>query len=430
MRLNNNLKLAENAVLSLEESLSKVFQERSNQVFQKLEKILTIYKEEKVSTSHFNQSSGSGHDDISREKIDAVFARLFLAEKAAVRMQFVSGTHAISSVLFGILRPGDVMLSLTGQPYDTLEEVIGIRGGGNGTLKDFGVLYKQINICENFDSFEEKIVHFFKENSCKVAFIQKSCGYSWRKSLTNYQIEKICSLIHSLDPNCICFVDNCYGELVEDSEPISKGANIIAGSLIKNLGGTIVPTGGYIAGDAELVEMACSRLTSPGIGSSAGINFGLGRLILQGLFLAPQIVHESLKGADMVAAVFKNLGFKVLPEPATYRSDLIQSVRLNNPDLVHKVCQSFQNSSPVDSFLNVVPSSMDGYDSKLLMAGGTFIQGSTSEFSADAPLRDPYNIFVQGGSHIAHIKIALIQLLSELLDENLISKDSLISLST
>jgi Cystathionine beta-lyase family protein involved in aluminum resistance len=187
------------------------------------------------------------------------------------------------------------------------------------------------------------------------------------------------------------------------------------------LGGTIVPTGVYVAGDAELIEMACSRLTAPGIGSSAGINFGLGRLILQGLFLAPQIVHESLKGADMVAAVFKNLGFKVLPEPATYRSDLIQSVRLNNPDLVQKVCQSFQNSSPVDSFLNVVPSSMDGYDSNLLMAGGTFIEGSTSEFSADAPLREPYNIFVQGGSHIAHIKIALIQLLFELLEEKLIS---------
>jgi cystathionine beta-lyase family protein involved in aluminum resistance len=430
MILNNNLKLAENAVLSIEESLSQVFQERSNQVFQKLENILTIFKEEKVSTSHFNQSSGSGHGDISREKIDAVFARFFLAEKAAVRMQFVSGTHAISSVLFGILRPGDMMLSLTGQPYDTLEEVIGIRGGGEGSLKDFEIDYKQINICENFASFEEKIIHSFQENSCKLVFIQKSCGYSWRKSLTNNEIEKICSLIHSLDPNCICFVDNCYGELVEDSEPISKGANIVAGSLIKNLGGTIVPTGGYVAGDAELVEMACSRLTSPGIGSSAGINFGLGRLILQGLFLAPQIVHESLKGADLVAAVFKNLGFKVLPEPATYRSDLIQSVRLNNPELVQKVCQSFQNSSPVDSFLNVVPSSMDGYDSKLLMAGGTFIEGSTSEFSADAPLRDPYNIFVQGGSHIAHIKIALIHLLSELLEEKLISKDSLLSLST
>ena len=430
MKLNKNFKLAENAVLSVEASLSSLFEERSNQVYHKLLNILTIFKEEKVSTSHFNQSSGSGHDDISREKIDEVFARLFLAEKAAVRMQFVSGTHAISSVLFGILRPGDTMLSITGHPYDTLEEVIGIRGRGKGSLKDFGIKYRQINICELVDSFEEKISDIFNENTFKLVFIQKSCGYSWRKSLTNDQIEKICSIIHTLNPNCICFVDNCYGELVEDSEPISKGANIIAGSLIKNLGGTIVPTGGYVAGDKGLVEMACSRLTSPGIGSSAGINFGLGRLILQGLFLAPQIVQESLKGADMVAAVFKNLGFKVLPEPASYRSDLIQSVRLNNPYLVQKVCQSFQKSSPVDSFLNVIPSPMNGYDSKLLMAGGTFIEGSTSEFSADAPLREPYNIFVQGGSHIAHIKIALIQLLFELLEENLITKDSLISLTT
>ena len=422
-----NFKLAEDAVFSLEESLSNVFQERSNKVYKKLNNILKIYKEERVSTIHFNSSSGSGHDDISREKIDKVYARLFVAEKAAVRMQFVSGTHAISSVLFGVLRPGDVMLSITGQPYDTLEEVIGIRGRGKGSLKDLGIEYKQLNISAIIDSFEDKLSDFFKNNSFKLVFIQKSCGYSWRKSLTNCQIQKICSLIHSLNPNCICFVDNCYGELVEDSEPISKGANIIAGSLIKNLGGTIVPTGGYVAGDSELVEMACSRLTSPGIGSSAGINFGLGRLILQGLFLAPQMVHESLNGADMVAAVFKMLGFEVLPEPAMYRSDLIQSVRINNEYLVQKICQSFQKSSPVDSFLNVVPSPMNGYDSKLLMAGGTFIEGSTSEFSADAPLRDPYNIFIQGGSHMAHIKIALIQLLSELLEENLITKNSLIS---
>jgi len=424
---NHNFRLAEDTVFSVEENLSNVFQERSNQVFYRLDNILKIFKEEKVSTSHFNQSSGIGYDDISREKIDEVFAKLFLAQKAAVRLQFVSGTHAISSVLFGILRPGDLMLSITGQPYDTLEEVIGIRGKGKGSLIDFGIKYRQINICEIIDSFEEKLVDFFKNNSCKLVFIQKSCGYSWRKSLTNHQIENICSLIHSVNPNCICFVDNCYGELVEDSEPINKGANIIAGSLIKNLGGTIVPTGGYVAGDSDLVEMACSRLTSPGIGSSAGINFGLGRLILQGLFLAPQMVQESLKGADMVAAVFQKLGFKVLPEPGTYRSDIIQSVRLNDPYLVQKVCQSFQNSSPVDSFLNIFPSPMNGYDSQLLMSGGTFIEGSTSEFSADAPLREPYNIFVQGGVHIAHIKIALIQLLYELLEENLITKESLMS---
>ena len=423
---NYNFRLAEEMVLSLEASLEKGFKDRSNQIYHKLGNILNIFKEEKVSTCHFNQSTGIGHDDISRQKIDDVFAKFFRAEKAAVRVQFVSGTHAISSVLFGVLRPGDLMLSITGNPYDTLEEVIGIRGQGKGSLLDFGIEYKQINICEAIDSFEKKLTNFFKNNFCKLVFIQKSCGYSWRQSLTNHQIKKICNLIHSLNPNCICFVDNCYGELVEDGEPIAEGANIIAGSLIKNLGGTIVPTGGYVAGDAQLVEMASSRLTSPGIGSDAGINFGLGRLILQGLFLAPQMVQESLNGADMVAAVFKKLGFKVLPEPSAYRSDIIQSIQLKNPHLVQKVCQSFQNSSPIDSFVNVAPSPMNGYDSKLLMAGGTFIEGSTSEFSADAPLRHPYNIFVQGGSHMAHIKIALIQLISELLEENLIDKQTLI----
>ena len=422
-----NFRLAEDMVTSVEGELKDIFQKRSNQIYYKLDKILKIFKDAKVSTNDFNQSTGCGHNDVSRQKIDDVFAKFFLAEKAAVRMQFVSGTHAISSVLFGILRPGDLMLSVTGNPYDTLEEVIGIRGKGKGSLIDFGIEYHQININEKINSFQDKLEDFLKNNNCKLVFIQKSCGYSWRKSLRNNQIKQICNLVHSLNPNCICFVDNCYGELVEDSEPISNGANIIAGSLIKNLGGTIVPTGGYIAGDSDLVEMACCRLTAPGIGSNAGINFGFGRLILQGLFLAPQMVHESLKGADLIAAVFKKLDFMVLPEPKSYRSDIIQAVRLNNSYLIQKVCQSFQNSSPVDSFLNVIPSPISGYESKLLMSGGTFIEGSTSEFSADAPLRDPYNIFVQGGSHMAHIKIALIQLVFELLEENLIKKESLIS---
>jgi len=424
---NNNFRLAEEMVSSAEDDLRDIFYNRSHQIYKKLNNILKIFKDEKVSTNHFNLATGSGHSDISREKIDDVFAKFFQAEKSAVRMQFVSGTHAISSALFGILRPGDLMLSVTGRPYDTLEEVIGIRGEGKGSLLDLGVQYKQMSFDEETNLFEDKLIEFFKKYKCKLIFIQKSCGYTWRKSLNNNQIKRICHLVHTLNPSCICFVDNCYGELVEDSEPISNGANIIAGSLIKNLGGTIVPTGGYIAGDSELVEMACCRLTAPGIGSNAGINFGFGRLILQGLFLAPQMVHESLKGADLVAAVFKKLDFMVLPEPKSYRSDVIQAVRLKNSYLIQKVCQSFQNSSPIDSFLNVIPSPMSGYESKLLMSGGTFIEGSTSEFSADAPLRDPFNIFVQGGSHMAHIKIALIQLVFELLEENLIKKESLIS---
>jgi len=417
-----DFKLINNFVSSIDDGLSQIYEARNKKLTLKLENILNIFQEEKVSTTHFQSSTGIGYNDISREKIDRVFAKLFHAQKAAVRMQFVSGTHAIASVLFGILRPGEIMLSVTGSPYDTLEEVIGLRGNGQGSLKEFGVKYRQVDIVTEND-YEKKIAD--QLNDCKLVFIQKSCGYTWRKSLTNKEIEKICKLVHSINPNCICFVDNCYGELVEDSEPIKNGANILAGSLIKNLGGTIVPTGGYVVGDADLVDLACCRLTCPGIGSSAGINFGLGRLIVQGLFLAPQRVTESLNSADLIAAVFKRMQFSVLPEPGSYRSDIIQAIQLKSPQLVQNICQSFQKSSPIDSFLNVIPAEMNGYDSNLIMSGGTFIEGSTSEFSADSPLREPYNIFIQGGSHISHVKIALIQLLSNLLDNNLIDREFL-----
>ena len=427
--MNKKLKdceLVKNFVFESEFELNEFFINRSNDLYLKLENILNIFHDEKLSTSHFNNSSGMGLDDISREKIDNIFAKLFQAEKAAVRMQFVSGTHAISSVLFGILRPGDTMLSVTGNPYDTLEEVIGLREKGQGSLVDFGIKYKQIDFLEN-SIFDNQLKDIISQTNCKLVFIQKSCGYTWRRSLHAKDIQKICEIVHSIDKNCICFVDNCYGELVEDHEPTAYGANIVAGSLIKNLGGTIVPSGGYVAGDQELVELACCRLTSPGIGSKAGINFGLSRTILQGLFLSPQMIYESLNCADLIASVFKKIGFKVLPEPGAYRSDIIQAIQLEDPLLIKKICQSFQSSSPVDSFLNVIPSVMNGYESNLLMAGGTFIEGSTSEFSADAPLREPYNIFIQGGTHIAHVKIALIQLISNLLEENLITRDFLSS---
>ena len=419
-------KLIENFVLNTELELNHLFLKRSNDLYLKLKNILNIFQEEKLATSHFQISTGIGLDDVSRNKIDNIYAKLFQAEKAAVRMQFVSGTHAISSVLFGILRPGDTMLSVTGNPYDTLEEVIGLRKTGQGSLIDFGINYKQIDFNES-NAFDDQIRKIILKANCKLVFIQKSCGYSWRRSLNKRDIERICALVHSIKPQCVCFVDNCYGELVEDIEPIACGADIVAGSLIKNLGGTIVPTGGYVAGDTKLVEIACNRLTSPGIGSKAGINFGLGRLILQGLFLSPQMINEALNSADLIAAVFKKIGFKVLPEPGAYRSDIIQAIQLKEPLLVQKICQSFQSSSPVDSFLNVLPSSMNGYESNLIMAGGTFIEGSTSEFSADAPLREPYNIFIQGGTHIAHVKISLVRLIQDLLDENLISREFLSS---
>jgi len=423
----NDNELVKNFVFESEQELNNVFTCRSNDLYVKLSNILNIFHDEKLSTSHFNNSTGMGLDDISRDKIDNIYAKLFQAERAAVRMQFVSGTHAIGSVLFGLLRPGDMMLSVTGNPYDTLEEVIGLRKKGQGSLIDFGIRYKQIDFREN-NNFDNQLREIILKKSCKLVFIQKSCGYTWRRSLNAKDIQKICNIVHSIDKNCICFVDNCYGELVEEQEPTAYGANIVAGSLIKNLGGTIVPTGGYVVGDQELVELACCRLTSPGIGSKAGIHYGLSRTILQGLFLSPQMIYESLNCADLIASVFKKIGFGVMPEPGEYRSDTIQAIQLKDPLLINKICQSFQSSSPVDSFLNVIPSAMNGYESNLLMAGGTFIEGSTSEFSADAPLREPYNIFIQGGTHIAHVKIALIKLLSDLLEENLITRDFLSSI--
>ncbi len=423
----NDYELVKKFVFESELEFNNLFIKRSNDLYLKLQKILNIFHDEKLSTTHFNGATGMGLDDISREKIDNIYAKLFQAEKAAVRMQFVSGTHAISSVLFGILRPGDKMLSVTGNPYDTLEEVIGLRKKGQGSLIDFGIKYEQIDF-RNSNAFDNQLRKIISQTNCKLVFIQKSCGYSWRRSLNAKDILKICNIVHSIDKDCICFVDNCYGELVENKEPTACGANIVAGSLIKNLGGTIVPSGGYVAGDQELVELACCRLTSPGIGSKAGINFGLSRTILQGLFLSPQMIYEALNCADLIASVFKKIGFKVLPEPGDYRSDIIQAIQLEDPVLIKKICQSFQSSSPVDSFLNVIPSTMNGYESNLLMAGGTFIEGSTSEFSADAPLRKPYNIFIQGGTHIAHVKIALIQLISDLLEEKLITRNFLSSI--
>ena len=328
-------------------------------------------------------------------------------------MQFVSGTHAIASGLFGVLRPGEMLLSITGRPYDTLEEVIGIRGSGKGSLKEFGIKYKEISVFQkdSFDFFElDKVL----EKPVKMIFIQRSCGYSWRPSMSIDLIAKVCSLIHKKQPNCVCFVDYCYGEFVERMEPTEVGADLMAGSLIKNPGGTIVPAGGYLAGKADLVEKACFRLTAPGIGTDGGSSFDLNRLILQGLFLSPQMVSESLIGADLVAGVFQDLGFDVKPSPGGFRSDLIQAVRIGDKRIIKEICRVFQIFSPVGSFLTPISSNMPGYENELIMAGGTFIDGSTSEFSADAPLRAPYNLYVQGGTHRSHIKLALIQAISSL----------------
>lgn len=407
---------AHKVVYSIEKKLQPLALTRTEGVQVRLEKVLSSFAQEGLGSHHFASSTGYAHDDLGRDLIDRVFANIFGAEKAAVRMQFVSGTHAIAAALFGVLRPGDSLLSLTGNPYETLEEVIGIRGSNKGSLIDFGIKYDQLSILNegNFDfsELEGKL-----ESPIRMVLLQRSCGYSWRPSLSINAIKETCEFIHSRQPNCICFVDNCYGEFVEEIEPTEVGADLIAGSLIKNPGGTIVPTGGYVAGRSELVEQACCRLTAPGIGSKAGMGFDLNRYVLQGLFLAPQMVAESLIGADLMAAVFNEFGFEVLPRAGDQRCDVIQAIRLGTPEALKVVCEAFQSCSPVGSFLKPIPSNSPGYSRELIMAGGTFIDGSTSEFSADAPLIPPYNLFVQGGSHRSHIKIALIRALVALVQE-------------
>lgn len=388
-------------------------EQRTAGVSVRLEKVLNAFAAERVGTQHFASVSGYGHGDQGREVLDRVFARVLGAEAAAVRLQFVSGTHAIAAALFGVLRPGERMLSITGRPYDTLEEVIGLRGEGQGSLRDFGVHYEELPLL-NSGAVDEAALDAALETPRRLVLIQRSCGYSWRPSLSIDTIGLLCERIHQRQPDCVCFVDNCYGELVEEREPPEVGADLVAGSLIKNLGGTIAPAGGYVAGRASLVEQACCRLTAPGIGSEGGSGFDLHRLLLQGLFLAPQMVAEALIGADLVAAVFADLGYPVQPSAGEPRSDLIQAVQIGDPDALKVICRAFQGISPVGSYLDPVPGPMPGYVSDLVMAGGTFIDGSTSEFSADAPLREPFNLYVQGGTHRAHVELALIKALCAL----------------
>ena len=413
MNLSEVRAFARSKVAAVRERQQPLARQRTAAVSDRLQKVLAAFEAERVGTQHFSSVSGYGHGDQGREVIDRVFARVLGAEAAAVRLQFVSGTHAIAAALFGVLRPGDRMLSITGRPYDTLEEVIGLRGEGQGSLKDFGIDYDELQLSDA-GAVDEQALEQALAQPCRLILIQRSCGYSWRPSLSVETIGRLCARIHERQPDCVCFVDNCYGELVEAQEPPEVGADLVAGSLIKNLGGTIAPAGGYIAGRADLVEQACCRLTAPGIGSEGGTGFDLHRLLLQGLFLAPQMVAEALIGADLVAGVFADLGFPVQPVAGASRSDLIQAVQLGEPEALKLICRAFQACSPVGSYLDPVPAAMPGYASDLVMAGGTFIDGSTSEFSADAPLREPFNLYVQGGTHHAHVELALIKALEAL----------------
>ena len=370
------------------------------------EKVLKAFSNNKIGLEHFASVSGYGHDDMGREALDKVFADVFKAEKAVVRNHFVSGTHTLACCLFGNLRYGEKLISVAGTPYDTMEEVIGTRGDKRASLIGHGVLYDEVPLINGLDVDLEGIRNKVDETT-NMVLIQRSRGYSLRKSLTIEIIKQIVEIVKSKNPKCICFVDNCYGEFVEKLEPLEVGADLIAGSLIKNPGGGIVEAGGYIAGKEEYVDQAAYRLTAPGIGSEGGAMLNQLRLIFQGLFMAPSVVSEAVKGAILASQVFADIGFISTPKPYEIRTDLIQTIKFGNPEPLIEFCKTLQSFSPIESYLTPIPDEVPGYDDKLIMAGGSFIEGSTLELSADGPVRPPYAVYMQGGLNYAHVKIAL-----------------------
>lgn len=394
------------ALYPSEQALCQIFYGIDTQVKANLARVLAAFRKHRVGSHHFAGVSGYGHNDLGRDTLDQVFAEIMEAEAAAVRVQFVSGTHAIACALYGVLRPGDELLAVAGRPYDTLEEVIGLRGTGQGSLSEFGVTYRELSLTEA-GTVDWTALQTAVRDRTRMVLIQRSCGYSWRPSLTVEDIAKIVRLVKQQNPETVCFVDNCYGEFIETREPTAVGADLMAGSLIKNPGGTIATAGGYVAGRASLVEAAACRLTAPGIGSSGGSSLTQNRLFLQGLFLAPQMVGEALKGNYLMASTFAELGYPVNPPPAAPQRDVIQAIQLGTADKLVAFCRAIQQHSPIDAYVEPVPAPMPGYDSDLVMAGGTFIDGSTSELSADGPLREPYTVYCQGGTHWTHVALAL-----------------------
>ena len=373
-------------------------------------RVLKAFQKNRISYAHFGETSGYGYDDLGRDALDAVYADIFGAEDALVRHNIVSGTQAISSCLYGILRPGDTLVSIAGGPYDTLEEVIGLRGkSDSGSLKDFGVHYEQIDLLSDGTPDYDAISSFLTQKKCKMALIQRSRGYSWRDSLSVETIGKMVATVKSADADVICLVDNCYGEFVEAKEPTHAGADLVVGSLIKNAGGSLALSGGYIAGRHDCIEKIACRLTAPGLGRHTGASLGFNRNMYQGLFFAPHVTSQSLKTAVLCAGIFSKLGFSVCPEPKAVRSDIIQAVRLECPKRLIAFCQAIQKGSPIDSFVTPEPWDMPGYEHPVIMAAGAFVQGASIELSADAPLCSPYIAYMQGGVIYDAAKIGILK---------------------
>ncbi len=415
----------------IDPSVLKLVQEAESEVqeqFRRLDdimaynqyKILVALQKNRLSDMHFGWNTGYGYDDPGRDAVEKIYSDIFHTDSALVRPIIVNGTHALAITLLGILRPGDELIYCTGRPYDTLEEVIGIRGEGNGSLKDYGISYKQVELLPDGSIDLEGVKKAISEKT-RMVTVQRATGYGWRKAITIEQIGEWADFVADLNPNIVKMTDNCYGEFLDVKEPTDVGVDVIAGSLIKNPGGGLALTGGYVAGRSDLIDKIQYRMTCPGIGGECGLTFGQTRTMLQGLFQAPRVVNGAVKGAILCGKAYEKLGFEVCPKPEDQRSDIIQAVRLNDAKALECFCQAIQAAAPVDAHVSPIPWDMPGYESQVIMAAGAFVQGSSIELSADAPMREPYNVYFQGGLTYEHSKFGVIKSIDTLLKNNLIS---------
>lgn len=394
-------------------------------------KVLKAFQDNHINSTHFDWSTGYGYDDAGREAVERVYASVFKTEAALVRPNIVNGTHAIATTLLGMLKPGDELIEVSGTPYDTLQTVIGIKDEAGeagdsssfkGTILDYGIIYKEVALGDDMDVDLDAIKNAVSENT-KVVALQRSTGYDWRPAISLDSLAKVTKLVHDINPDIIVMLDNCYGEFVDVIEPTEFGVDVMAGSLIKNPGGGLALSGGYIVGRADLIEQISYRLTCPGIGSECGLTYGQNRNVLQGLFMAPKVVNAALKGAILAGNVYSRLGFEVVPGADAKRSDIIQAIKFGTPERIIEFCNAVQSASPIDSYVTPVPWDMPGYSDRVIMAAGAFVQGSSIELSADAPIREPYIAYFQGGLTYEHSRFGIISSLNALYGKDMVDLD-------
>ena len=382
-------------------------------------KVLAALQKNRIANMHFAWNTGYGYDDPGREAVEKVYADIFGTEAALVRTTIVNGTHALAITLMGILRPGDELIYASGVPYDTLEEVIGIRGEGMGSLADYGITYRQVELLPDGSLDLETLGSVISEKT-KMVCVQRATGYGWRKAITVNQIAELADFVHGIRGDIVCMADNCYGEFLDVKEPTDVGVDVMAGSLIKNPGGGLALSGGYVCGRKDLIEKISYRMTCPGIGGECGLTFGQTRSVLQGIFMAPKVTSGAVKGAILCARVFENLGYPVCPPSSDTRSDIIQAVQLGSAEAVCAFCEGIQAAAPIDSHVTPIPWDMPGYESEVIMAAGAFVQGSSIELSADAPVREPYNVYFQGGLTYEHSRFGVLKAVNQMYQKGLL----------